>query len=789
MELLTKKLVVFFAALIMGSLQAHADFVFQRNKNLSVSLDKQEALVVHTALGMLKKDYAKVFGSEIIEAASPLIFIGTLGGNSVAEKKVSVKLLNGLRSHNEGFIMEVKNDRLYIVGSDKRGTAYGILELSRIIGVSPWEWWADSQVKKRSTVSLKNGFTKLEYPSVKYRGIFFNDEDWGLLPWSSTNFEPGLPTVGKTVGAIGPKTYAKVFELLLRLRANTIWPAMHEVTVPFYFTKGNKEVADQYGIIIGTSHCEPLMRNSVNEWDIAGKGDYNYTTNKEAMLAYWTERLKELKSADNIYTIGLRGKHDGMMQGVRTLKEHKTVLSQVLKDQRELLKTYVNPDVTKIPQVFIPYKEVLDVYNDGMEVPEDITLIWCDDNYGYLKHFPTEKERARKGGNGVYYHISYWGRPHDYLWLSTNHPAQLYTQMKQAYDKGAKDMWIVNVGDLKPGEYLTELFLDMAWNINAIKNDFSGLDQHLKHWLVREFGSSNGQALLRVMNEYYRLAYIRKPEFMGATRTEEKDPKYKIVADLPWSETAIRERLKAYDVLLVQVMNLSKKIPVAQKDTWFQLVEYPVLAAAEMNKKILYGQLARYGKSAWAESDRAYDRIEQLTQQYNAVSNGKWKGIMNFKPRNLAVFDRLPRIKAEVGLASHTPPKFLWNGIAYTSYSGSKPLSHGLGYQRGAVTVPVGTTLSYSFNADGADSLRVELALAPNHPVEGKAIRYAVRINDGPEQIVNYATEGRSEEWKENVLRNQAIRNTSHIADKKSKQTIYIRALDEGVILDQVKVW
>jgi len=789
MELLIKKLALFFAVLIVGSFQAHADFVFQRNKNLSISLDKQEAPVVHTALGILKEDYTKVFGGEIIEAASPLIFIGTLGGNSIAEKYISPKLLSDLRSHNEGFVIEVKNNRLYIVGSDKRGTAYGILELSRMIGVSPWEWWADAPIERKNVLSLKSGYNRLEYPSVKYRGIFFNDEDWGLLPWSSTNYEPGLPRIGTTKGAIGPKTYAKVFELLLRLRANTIWPAMHEVTVPFYFIQGNKETADQYGIIVGTSHCEPLMRNSLNEWDIAGKGDYNYTTNKEAMLAYWTERLKELKGSDNIYTIGLRGKHDGMMQGVKTLKEHKAVLSQVIKDERELLKTYVNPDVTKIPQVFIPYKEVLDVYNDGMEVPEDVTLIWCDDNYGYLKHFPTGKERARKGGNGVYYHISYWGRPHDYLWLSTNHPAQLYTQMKQAYDKGAKDFWIVNVGDLKPGEYLTELFLDMAWNINAINNDIIGLDQHLKSWLGREFGSSNGEALLRLMNEYYRLAYIRKPEFMGATRTEEKDPKYKIVADLPWSEPEIRERLKAYEALSEQVTALSKKIPLGQKDTWFQLVAYPVLGAAEMNKKILYGQLARHGKADWAESDKAYDQIEQLTQQYNAVSNGKWRGMMDFKPRNLAVFDRLARTKSEAGLASHNPPKFKWNGTGYTAYSGSKPVAHGLGYQRGAVTVPVGTTLNYSFNTNVADSLRVELALAPNHPVEGKAIRYAIRINNEPEQIVNYATEGRSEEWKENVLRNQAIRSTNHLLNKKGKQMIYITALDEGVIVDQVKVW
>ncbi len=783
------RVLMFFVVAIACSKHVCADIVWRSNTNLSVSLNAGEAPVVHTALAILGKDYSNVLGGELSNTANAQVFIGTLGINSEAEKQVSASLLNDLRKHTEGFVIEAKNDRLYILGSDKRGTAYGILELSRMMGVSPWEWWADSPVKKRTVITLKNGFQKIEYPSVKNRGIFFNDEDWGLMPWSSTNFEPGLPTVGATKGAIGPKTYAKVFELLLRLRANTIWPAMHEVSVPFYFTKGNKEIADKYGIVVGTSHCEPLMRNSATEWDIAGKGEYNYKTNKDAILSYWTERLKELKGSDNIYTIGLRGKHDGMMQGVKTLKEHKTVLTQVIKDERELLKTYVNPDVSKVPQVFIPYKEVLDVYNDGMEVPEDITLVWCDDNYGYIKHFPTEKESARKGGNGIYYHISYWGRPHDYLWLATNHPAQLYTQMKQAYDKGAKDFWILNVGDLKPGEYLTELFLDMAWNINAIENSINGLDQHLQNWLSREFGSNNARALLEVMNEYYRLAYIRKPEFMGGTRTEENDPKYKIVADLPWSEQEIRTRLKAYEQLAAKVTQLSKKIPAAQKDSWFQLVAYPVLGAAAMNKKILYGQLARHGKANWTKSDLGYEEIEQLTSRYNALGNGKWKKMMDAKPRNLAVFDKLPRTKAESDWVSYNPPKFLWNGIAYTSYSGRKPLSHGLGYQRGAVTVPAGTALSYSFDAGSADSLRIQLALAPNHPVQGKTIRYAIRVGDGAEQVVNYATEGRSEEWKENVLRNQAIRTTIHAVRQKGKQTLHIKALDEGVVVDQVKVW
>ncbi|WP_026309799.1 glycosyl hydrolase 115 family protein [Niabella aurantiaca] len=780
-----KKLPVCLLLAVMLPVYTYAGIIFRRGADVRVSLDGDEAPVVHTALQMLTQDFKNVFGSRLVPARSGQIFIGTLGVSPVVEKAVSSA---SVRRYPEGFVMTVKNDQLYILGSDKRGTAYGILELSRMIGISPWEWWADVPAEKIPVFRLKNGYTRLEYPSVVYRGIFINDEDWGLMPWSSKNFEPGLPTVGKTKGAMGPKTYAKIFELLLRLRANTIWPAMHEVSVPFYLTKGNKEMADKYGILVGTSHCEPLMRNSVTEWDIAGKGPYNYVTNKEALLAYWAERLKELKGADNIYTIGLRGKHDGMMQGVKTLPQHKKVLADVLEDQRELLKAYVNPDLTKVPQLFIPYKEVLDVYNDGLKVPDDVTLIWCDDNYGYIRHFPDEQERARKGGNGVYYHVSYWGRPHDYLWLSTNHPAQLYTQMKRAYNKGARKMWMLNVGDIKPAEYLTELFMDMAWDIGSIGNSAAGLDKHLYAWLSRGFGAAAATALLPVMNEYYRLAYIHKPEFMGGTRTEEKDPAYKMVTDLPWSEAEIRRRIRDYDRIAARVVQLSGKIPAEKRAAWFQLIEYPVRGAAEMNKKFLYGQLARHGKVDWSLSDRAYEIIEKLTRQYNTLNNGKWKGIMTSHPRALPVFEKLTHTGTDAAMVKENRPRFLWNGSAYRSYTGERPVAHGLGYQRGAVSISKGSSVVYDFTSAGS-AVTVEVALAPNHPVAGERIRYAIRIDDGPVQEVDYATEGRSEEWKENVLSNQAKRATRHKPVKEGKHLVTIKALDEGVVVDQVRIW
>lgn len=260
--------------------------------------------------------------------------------------------------------------------------------------------------EKRASFQLEAGFKMLQSPSVEYRGIFINDEDWGMMQWSSLNYEPWYKA-----GRIGPRTNERIFELLLRLRANTYWPAMHECTVPFFLTKGNREIAEKFGIYIGSSHCEPMACNAAGEWSRRGKGDYDYVNNSNSVYRFWEDRVKEVAGQEILYTVGMRGVHDGQMQGAKTIEEQKVILERVLKDQRHLLQEYVNKDVTSVPQVFIPYKEVLDIYRAGLQVPEDITLMWCDDNYGYIRHFPSDEERIRKGGNGIYYHVSYWGLP------------------------------------------------------------------------------------------------------------------------------------------------------------------------------------------------------------------------------------------------------------------------------------------------------------------------------------------------------------------------------------------
>ena len=754
-----------------------AQFSLRSDQPIKLACDNAEEKVVQTALKLFIRDYQSVFSaSAAVDARQGNIIVATVGKSPLL-KAVSADV-SALAGKKQAFLLQVLPDgKLLVAGSDPHGTAYGIMELSRLIGVSPWEWWADVTPEKKTSFVLSAEYQTLQSPSVEYRGIFINDEDWGLMPWSSQTYEPS-----DIKGHIGPKTNARIFELLLRLRANTYWPAMHECTLPFFLTEGNRKVAEEYGIFIGSSHCEPMVCSAAGEWRRRGQGDYDYVNNSASVYKFWEDRVKEVAQQGNIYTLGMRGVHDGQMQGAKTVAEQKAVLERVLKDQRGLLQKYVNKDVTAIPQAFIPYKEVLDIYNAGLQVPDDVTLIWCDDNYGYIRHFPTVEERARKGGNGIYYHVSYWGRPHDYLWLGTFSPYLLHQQMKLAYDRGIQKMWVLNVGDIKPAEYQIELFLDMARNIDEVKE--IGVTAHLKSWLEREFGSNCAEELLPAMEAHYQLSYIRKPEFMGNTREEERDPKYKVIKDLPWSEQTISERLRSYAVLSDVVERMESNIPADRQDAYFQLVKYPVQAAAQMNRKILTAQLARHSKADWKQSDVAFDSIVSLTQQYNSLQNGKWNRMMDFQPRKLPVFKRVEHTSATEPMVTDRKILCKWNAMECTY---GKPVPcEGLGYERKAASIRKGSSLTFAFDDYGKDSVEVEIRLLPSHPLDEKQLRFAISVDEVVPQTVSYETKGRSEEWKENVLRNQAIRKVTLPINKQASHKLVITALDEGVVLDQV---
>lgn len=527
-----------------------------------------------------------------------------------------------------------------IAGTDARGTAFGVFNISEKIGVSPWYWWADVPVKKQEVLGLNNNSYFSQQPTVEYRGIFLNDEDWGLQPWAAKTFE-------KETGDIGPKTYQKIFELLLRLKANTIWPAMHPSTKAFFYYRGNPLIAQKYHIVIGTSHAEPMLRNNVDEWKETF-GKFDYKNNKVKVLNYWEQRVKESKGLDAIYTMGIRGVHDSGMEGVSGIEEASVVLKDVIKDQRDMLHVHLGKPKNKIPQVFTVYKEVLELYDHGMEVPEDITLVWTDDNYGYIHRLSTPKEQGRAGGAGVYYHSSYWGRPHDYLWLCTTPPGLIKEEMLKAYYRNANKIWIVNVGDIKPGEYDMQLFLDMAYNITPfLKQHY--LEEHSENFYSRIFGKEKGKSIASLKNKYYALAFERKPEYMGWSQTE---PTTKVAktAYTPFAfGDEINSRIQNYAQLGLQSDSIYKVIPKEQKNAYFQLIHYPVKGAEFMNYKHLYRDLAlEYNENQRliagvyeGKSLAAHDSIKNITDRYNnVVSNGKWNGMMSMQPRNLPVFSK-----------------------------------------------------------------------------------------------------------------------------------------------------
>jgi hypothetical protein len=792
--------------------------LFKKNHTTYIYIDPNEKQVVHTAVSLLQKDVQAVFNARLQPTDNreqAQIIVSDANERSYTSGESSP---NKPESQWEAFQMDVRNKKLFITGSDARGKAYGILELSRLIGVSPWEWWADATPEKRTRFVLPDDYKNQQSPSVQYRGIFLNDEDWGLLPWATENFDweliPGvkLSDNPRWKGAIGPECYERIFQLLLRLRANTIWPAMHECTVPFYFVKGNREMADKYGIVVGTSHCEPLMRNSASEWDVGGKGNYNFITNRQNVLNYWTDRLNELQHSENIFTIGMRGKHDGVMQGVKTLDEHTSALSQIIPTQQELLRKHIHPQIEEIPQIFIPYKEVLDVYNNGLDIPDHVTLVWCDDNYGYIRRLSNPKEQLRSGGAGVYYHVSYWGRPHDYLWLASTSPALIYTEMKRAYEHNAKKLWILNVGDIKPAEYLTEFFLDMAWNIDiltaaatespsSIRNVFS----HLENWTERAFGKQPSGAITSVMKEYYRLANIRKPEFAAWSRVEEYEHFGNGLSPATNSEyhptfnNELQQRIDDYLALEQQINVIRQTLPANKTALFFQWVEYPVRGASLLNQKWLYRQLSDYAakmgdvekaQQLAAKSLNAHHSIQQITDAYNRLDTGKWNPIMHSHPRNLPVFAQPEFPFLDLQAEQYAPSQPTYVSARNASQADNLPadgsIIEGLGHSFSAVAMKPGQVLHFSFEVPEAGDYTLQIGTVPNHDGDGEEMKLEIFLNH---QLVDQQILGaspRSEAWKQNVLRGQALTSTRLTIDRSGPAILSIKALSPSIILDQL---
>ena len=629
----------------------------------AILYDASDAAVVKRAAELFAADVEAVTGRrpQVTSATGetgPAVIVGTVGGSALIRRlseagKIDTAPLEG--AWERYLIQTVANPlpgirkALVIAGSDRRGAAYGLFTLSELIGVSPWYWWADVPVKKHAALHVDAPPTYSQTPSVRYRGIFLNDEDWGLTPWASQTFEPER-------GNIGPRTYAKVCELLLRLKANYLAPAMHPVSTSFNQIPENKLVADTFAIVMGSTHCEPLLLNTASEWDTQTMGPWNYDKNKEGINRVLTQRVRENSPYENVYTLALRGLHDGAMSTTLPMHEKVRMLQQALLDQRQILAENIDRPVETVPQAFTPYKEVLEIYSNGLELPDDVTIVWPDDNYGYMKRLSGVREQRRTGRSGVYYHVSYLGVPHSYLWFSTTPPSLMYEELRKAYDTTADRLWLLNCGDLKGSEMQVSLFLDMAWDIGRFTAD--NVVSYPARWLAGIFGEAYYDRLEAMTREHLRLAFPRKPEYMGwGYHWNRFDHNCEQLTDTDFSFTNYDEaprRLEAYRKLGARAEALLHEIGDEARPAFYQLVYYPLRGAELMNRMTLGGQrnrwYARQGRAATNavrdEVQRCYDSLQVITRGYNSLLGGKWNHMMSMRQNydGVSAYFNLPHL-------------------------------------------------------------------------------------------------------------------------------------------------
>ena len=604
------------------SMNATERFVFFESKAGALSLkgatigySDQEPKAVQIAAANLQQDIASVMGftpvlSPLTCNPSPLILIGTVGCNKQIDQWVKQKVLKDLKGKREKYIITTIDGQLVIAGSDRRGTVYGIYELSQQMGVSPWYWWMDVPVTKRDYVGILPG----QYTDG--RGLFLNDEAPCLTSWVKNTF-------GTNYG--DHRFYAKVFELILRLKGNMLWPAMWGWA--FYADDPeNSKTADEMGVIMGTSHHEPMARNHQEYARKRGEwGPWNYQKNQQKLDQFFREGIERMKGTEDMVTIGMRGDGDEAMSAEADTK----LLQTIVENQRKIIKDVTKKPANKTTQVWALYKEVLDYYDAGMRVPDDVIMLLCDDNWGNVRRVPNAQERKHPGGWGLYYHVDYVGAPRNTKWLNVTQTQQMFEQLSLAYDHGIQRMWILNVGDLKPMEYPIQLFMDMAWN----PKEFT--QQNVTEHTVRFFRNVLGGETAEHTIAEVAGVYNRNCQYMARVTPEMLDARTYNLATGEWRKVA-----DDYARLEREALRLLPEIPAAAVDAYRQSVLFPVQAMANLYD-MYYAQamnlhLASAGlpdANLWAERVKdCFRRDSLLCHDYNKVmAGGKWDGMMTQK--------------------------------------------------------------------------------------------------------------------------------------------------------------
>ena len=581
-------------------------------KGATLSYEATEPKAVQIAVASLQQDFSRVMGFSPMKADKATIMIGTVGFNKQIDRWVKSGKLANLKGKREKFIITTIDGQVVIAGSDRRGTVFGIYELSRQMGVSPWYWWMDVPVAKHDYVGVLPGTYTDGEPAVEFRGLFLNDEAPCLTTWVKNTF-------GTNYG--DHNFYAKVFELILRLKGNFLWPAMWGWA--FYADDPeNSKTADDMGVMMGTSHHEPMARNhqeyarNRQAW-----GAWNYQTNQTKLDQFFREGIERMKGTEDVVTIGMRGDGDEAMSDKADTK----LMERIINNQRKIIKDVTGKPAEKTTQVWALYKEVQDYYDAGLRVPDDVMILISDDNWGDIRRVPTAAERTRKGGWGIYYHVDYVGAPRNSKWLNVTQTQQMFEQLSLAYDHGIQRMWILNVGDLKPMEYPITLFMDMAWNPKEYTQQ--NVTDHTKNFFRTVCGDSIATEAADIYNTNCQYMARVTPEMLDARTYNVQTGEWKRVRD-------------DYLTLETRALRLFDEVPAEARDAYRQVLLFPVQAMANLYDMYYSQAMNQYTAKAglpdanqWAEKvEKCFKRDAQLCQYYNKVmANGKWNGMMTQK--------------------------------------------------------------------------------------------------------------------------------------------------------------
>lgn len=800
---LTRILVVVAALALAGPLHAKLGIAFTpapgsvalivHRTTARIIVDSQDDPAVAYAAAALRNDLAQV-STGAPEAGSTAIIIGTIGHSAPIDALIAAHKLDvrGVTGRWEAFVQQVVSApapgvarALVIAGADRRGTVFGVYDVSARIGVSPWQWWADVPVQHHAAVFARG--RGVDAPVVKYRGIFINDEEPALGSWAREKF-----------GGINAKFYAHVYDLILRLKGNYLWPAMWGKSL-WQDDPESATLANQRGVVLGTSHHEPLMRAHV-EWQRSHGGAWDYTCNAEALRAFWRAGLERTRGNEQLVTIGMRGDGDEpMMTGTAI-----PLLERIVADQRQIIADVSGKPPAATPQVWALYKEVQAYYDQGMRVPDDVTLLFSDDNWGNLRRLPAPHS-PRAGGYGVYYHFDYVGDPRNYKWLNSNQIERIWQQMDLAHAHGADQLWIANVGDIKPMELPISFFLDMAWN--PARMSAERLPRYYTQWAAQQFGAGRSVEIGHLIATTTRLNAQMKPELIDTHYYADGNPLHRPTA-------------ADYAPLMAQSARIAATLPADQRDAFYELVVHPIAAMANLHR-LYWAAAGAPGSRSCAQSAHiardAFAEDSRLRARYEGIAQGKWHymmaqthiGYTGWQEPPTDVMPALPDPATAAQHCAHQPaeaptpdgaqridaPNFA--AAAHVGPAHWAPIPN-LGLWSGAVTVMpqavasfapgAGPRLDYTIAVATEGPVELAVLASPALDVRGDGqLRYAVALDDAPPQVVNLL-DGNANRWANAVAQNIRIGSTRHIVTVPGRHTLHLWAIDPNVTVQRLIV-